>query len=320
MAKSKGPNRKNQSKAGVEQYSSYNRALAKEANKYLGTRFNLRKKALSKHALKQVRSFERAGLLSGREFLKFDKPKPDMVALKVSRAIGRQAKDKDFLTISTRTGPRILVQNKPERIKRFKDAIKEGYIPGVTPVGEAGFEHIVLPLDVTNMKSFLAAMEDGSLNNLKTDDEAFGFKFFGRNSLQTFHDARAMRPYMEHYKPIFDQDTGGLRSPKELADVFQHFEIIRYDPDLFEWMRSPPGMFGNRNRGKGRGSRNANDRRERIERNTARGAANANARKRMTDLERVQKSRAKETGEQRLERLRKQRLRQANLRRTRKEG
>jgi hypothetical protein len=40
----------------------------------------------------------------------------------------------------------------------------------------------------------------------------------------------------------------------------------------------------------------------------------------MTDLERVQKSRAKETGEQRLERLRKQRLRQANLRRTRKEG
>lgn len=307
MSKNSGKGKRKQTRYSGEQLSQYNRALAKEANKYLGTKFNLRKKGLSKYAVSRLKEFERYGLLSGRELIKGVRPEPAFVAVPASRKQVQMAKKEGWEYINGR----LIVPNNPEAVKRVKRNLKEGKFTGVQRLPEAAMEVVHLPFGLKDIRDLIERLEDGTLNSLKHKDEFFAFKFYGYPSHRPFRTAQDLAAYLTNYKSILDA-AQNLRV-KDMQDMLEHFELVRF----YEAEWPPRDIFIPRRRSRNRSSEY--DRRKRVRETIAKAKAKKENRDAATAAERMRKSRANMNDEQRAaqkekDKLRKRRERDAKLR------
>lgn len=273
-------------KPSPAQLSEYNRSLARVSNAALGTKFNLRKKALSRYALRKVRAFSEKNY-----FTEDAVPKARFRALPAPSRITKEAKAKGFEVI----GRNIVVPNRPLDVRRFRKNIALGRTPGFSRIGEMGFMHVVLPFNIRDMADLIAAMDNGTLDSLKEPDDYFAFKYFGKNSHRPFPDAEDMRQYLTTYKSIFDA-ANSLRN-EDLAEEFESFELFRIDPEVYDWKRSPPS----------KSTKTKHDRRSRTKTAVERALASRAERSKVSSAERMREARAIETPAHKIARLASQR-------------
>lgn len=234
MAKGKPIHRRRQSKPTAKQISPILKDLAREANATLGTKFNTRKKALSRHAVAKLETLRDQGVLTSKVAVKrgsMHGPAAPQKFVGLPLPAGKSAKIGERRKAGYPiVGRSQLVPNKPDLIERMQREIAEGRVSGVVPLpGGRGIEEISLPLhNIKSMRSFIKALENGEADRFKDHDEYFAFRIFGHMSQRKpFRDAAELAEWLRHYKPIYDQKDGDLESGSTLADTFENFTLFR---------------------------------------------------------------------------------------------
>jgi hypothetical protein len=126
-------------------------------------------------------------------------------------------------------GNRVIIDKQPSE-KVFRNRQGEIEIVDTFIGGGVGafYSQIILPVNVRNFKDFydwIVAHPD-ELDAMAGPGGAFGFSFYGNNSLET-GNADWLIDYLKHYKPLFAQDGQAAESVK----AFRHLNLYRLPSD-----------------------------------------------------------------------------------------
>jgi hypothetical protein len=106
----------------------------------------------------------------------------------------------------------------------------EVYVTRALRNGE--IQRVVLPVSFDRLSHWLDGAEDPYLETLKNNKESFAFRYFGNNSIGTFHTFEALRREMEHYKSF----TGAIEKGRGAEQkIVQHIEVVRIKMTESKW-------------------------------------------------------------------------------------
>lgn len=135
--------------------------------------------------------------------------KPHYTAVKVSKAIARQAKEEGYQVVQ---GNRVIVPKEHDFIKR----VKKGMIAGMRPVKGGFMSEVKLPFNPSNYDELLALLENENIDDMKLPHERFAFQVGGDQmggvvgmSYRSFSNGQEIRKYLQHYRP--DVFIAGLK-------------------------------------------------------------------------------------------------------------
>lgn len=211
---------KSKRKLSPKQLDPKYKELAKraKASGFLGPRTNLRKKAISKYAVKKVEQFEWAL----QNNYKAVKVAPNMISMAKLQGLHTD-------------GRRIIVPKDNRSEKR----LKEGIVTGVRSIPGANMQVVVLPYPT--MTEFLKALRSGDVDNLKDPSEDFAFTIYGHKSTKAFRNANELLHWLVKYDAIVNPITGSLL--KNMDEAYANFTLWKvlhgkYNPPEYDERRA----------------------------------------------------------------------------------
>jgi hypothetical protein len=211
---------KSKRKPSAKQVDPKYKILAKQAKAsgFLSHRTNLRKKYLSRHAIKKIEEVEWA-------------LKNNYKAVKVKPQELMAAKLQGLHTV----GRSIVVPKDGRSEKR----LRQGIVTGVRSIPGANMQVVVLPYP--SMTSFLMALRNGDVDRLKDPSEDFAFTIYGHKSTKAFRNADELLHWLIKYDAIVNPLTGALL--KDMNEAYANFTLWKvlhgkYNPPAYDQRRA----------------------------------------------------------------------------------
>lgn len=165
-----------------------------------------------------ARSAYPSGLVKGKKLSTLVKKFDDVVSGKVVPLKASPQKLKQFRKAGFRTGSgRIFVDvSATESAKLHKGEIVK--------TSRLGIETVHIPVPYHNLEQYLRDIQKDHkrINRMKRNNENFGFRFYGNNSIMAYSDIGDAIDDFTKYDAVIDADTAS-----EQSEVYAHLVIIK---------------------------------------------------------------------------------------------
>jgi hypothetical protein len=171
-----------------------------------------RSQVITRHYKEQIK--KNLAIIEGRE-----------TTVKLSKAKIQEYKSGGHRTVGHN---RVIVQK--QQGEKVRVSHGEVYVTRKLKNGETS--RVVLPVSFNRLDHWINGAEDPYLESLKNKGESFAFRYFGNNSVATFHNFEQMRRQFEKYKSF----TGAIEKGRGAeAEILQHIEVVRTTVSPTQW-------------------------------------------------------------------------------------
>ena len=140
-------------------------------------------------------------------------------------------------------GDSLIIPKKPRTIS-FVD--KRGFVTTRAKSGKGFITRVILPIPYIDLAQWIENAERmKGLDRLKSNDEAWGFSFFGGNSHKTFSTIADMLEQFRYYLSVDAAIEKGNAS--EMRELFRNLELVRIRRPVEDFWEANKGTKGGGN-------------------------------------------------------------------------